>query len=249
MDARRDMIDPELEAMMMRASFDALSAEEQKVVLASLGSAELYARMRAALVGARSVLASEGAPVTPRPATRDALHAAMKARHQGAKPARFRFAGVLALRVPLYQPLAALALAAVIMLVYLGGRQSGVRERIVYLQSPAAPAVQVDTDAIVERVVDSLKGEFARAADSDSRATDVAAGGARGHAGRSKMIQKIADTMIRLARQAPPPPAVQSNRFVGLGNLPGLDRQRRGKSVVEDSTLGRFRSRLVSDRI
>lgn len=196
----------------------------------------------------RKALKEEPPSLVPRAESRDALHAAMVSSGRSAGARKRSWLGdLLSYRIPLYQPAAALGLLLVIAGVYLMGREEGMRDRIVYLPTPAAgvqePVVQIDTEAIVQRVVDSLKEEFARSAES----SPVRAVSAQRLEKRPR--RRGVDSALRASdgRKNGPRSATtaEDNRFVGLGNMPQLDRQRRGKSIAEDSTIDRFRSRVA----
>jgi hypothetical protein len=254
MAANRDMIDPAVEAMMMRSPFGGLAPDEQRLVLETLGTPELYERMRTAIIASRGALAEAPPSLVPRAATLDSLHGAIASRRRKPAPARRFSLGALFTRpVPLYQPAAVFAMLAIVVGVYLLGRESGgsgVRERIVYVERPAAPVaapmVGLDTEAIVQRVVDSIKGEIARAI--PVQASGASARG-RNRERRPRRGEWV-DTSMNVAHYKPEQAMEEEgNRFVGLGNLPGLDRQRRGKSIAEDSTIGRFRSKMVPARL
>jgi hypothetical protein len=248
MEANRDMIDPALEAMMMRSPFAELAPDEQRAALDAVGSAAAYDRMRATFIGVRSVLAAAPPSLAPRRSTLDSLHRAMKAAEPRRAP-MFSLAGLLGRAVPLYKPIAAFALVLVVAAVYIAGRESGVRERVVYIQSPATAVAQVDTEAIVQRVVDSIKAELGRGGEP---ATVLNASNGARITPRRGRGRRGADTSFGIAQRrgaVATVPVVEGNQFVGLGNLPGLDRQRRGKSIAEDSTVGRFHSKMINDRL
>jgi hypothetical protein len=230
----------DIESLAMTRTFAELSEKERALVTAHLGDEEAYTRMRMAIVAARRTLTTEGEALEPAPEIRSAAHAAMAGRRKRT-PVLGGFLGSIAgYRVPLYQPtLAALAAIMVVFLVRPEPREQPVRERVIY-RTVAAAVAPVDTEEIVRRVVDSLRGELERPARVEVRTVVV-------HDGRREDSSKsaLAPRDSAEPRQDAPP---RGNMFVGLANLKQLEIQRRGKNLAEDSAGSRFMVTSVPDK-
>ncbi len=241
-----EMHEPDIEALAMSKTFGDLTEQERALVTAHLGGARGYEEMRSLLTMTRRTLAADEEMLAPPETIRAAAHAAMRARSGGSPVSAVwgAIARVARYRVPVYQPVTgALAVFAMLLLLHGATLEPQPRERIVYREIAAPPAV-VDTDEIVRRVVDSLKEELERPAQVEVRTVVVRS--ERPATPASSPQESAADTAERRARR--PSAAATENRFVGLANLPQLDAQRRGKNLAEDSAGSKFMVSTVQDR-
>jgi hypothetical protein len=234
----QQMSQGDIESLAMTRTFAELSEEERALVRAHLGDEEAYTRMRMTIVAAGRTLAAEGERLEPAPGIRSAAHAAMAGRRKRAPLLGGFLSGIASYRVPLYQPtLAALAAIMVVFLVRPEPREGPARERVIY-RTVAASVAPVDTEEIVRRVVDSLRGELERPAQVR---TVVVHDGRRGDSSKSALAPR--DSAEPRQDAAP-----RGNMFVGLANLRQLEIQRRGKNLAEDSAGSRFMVTSVPDR-
>lgn len=231
----------DIEELALRRFFDELSPEEKADVLSSLGSAEAYNNLRSTLLRTREELALEAARIEPRAGTRTALLEAMQARQKNAAVAKLtRLTRILTYRLPAYQLAAAVVvtIAAVLLLNKPAAQTPPQMPQVVYIEAKQ-PVAQIDREELIQRVVDSLKEDLSR---------EIHAGASRRVGGRiarrdtAQNIYPAADR--RVTTQERP-----DNIFIGLGNLPQLSVQKKGRTLAEDSSLSKFTTTVRDERM
>lgn len=230
----------DMEALAADRAFAELTPEERRMVLAELGSEEAYTAMRTVILHARAALAPAAGDPVPRPESRARLRSALHQRSRA--QTAWSLERMLNFRVPVYQPMLLGAAVVIFFLLWGGGPFNSllpVRERVVYVplhdtvvRTAAYEQPVIDEERIVRRVVDSLTRELERRNKTGSQ-------GSRYRRGRKDAVEEI------LPQSTPDPYQSERNTkatniYVGLGNLPGLNAQRRGKTFAEDSNAARF---------
>lgn len=231
----------DMEALAADRAFAELTPDERRVVLAELGSEEAYTVMRSVILTARAALAPAADDPLPRPESRAMLRSAL--RQQSRARTVWSLERVLSFRVPVYQPMLLGAAVVIFFLLWGGGPFNSllpVRERVVYVplhdtvvRTAAYEEPIIDEERIVRRVVDSLTRELERRRKAGRQ------NGTRYRRERREMVEEMppqsAPDLYQPERNGKP-----ANIYVGLGNLPGLNAQRRGKTFAEDSNAARF---------
>lgn len=246
------MDERDIEAWARVHEFTALSAEQQWQVLAALGSREVYDRMRQVLLAAGPALAAESAALLPDPASAARLHAALGRRHGAARHARpSPWRRLTSYRIPVYQSvLGATALAGLVLFLALPQRRGPGTERIIerIVQVPTRDTVRIQgvDEATLQRITDSVHREVVATLAAEHRAEARRAAVAEQHGKEEQRAPEPSndagnDRSITSMQSEP-------NKFVGLANLPGLDQQKRGKSLSEDSAFRRFGVMVSTDR-
>lgn len=230
----------DMEALAADRAFAELTPDERRMVLAELGSEEAYTSMRSMIVSARAALAPAPGDPFPRAESRAVLQAALRQRSRAQRTGRLE--GMLSFRVPVYQPMLLAAAVIIFFLIWGGGPFSSlmpVRERVVYVplhdtvvRTAAYEEPVIDEERIVRRVVDSLTRELERRSKEKQ-------GGARSRRSRKEEVREMVSQSAPDLYQ-PERNGKAANVYVGLGNLPGLNAQRRGKTFAEDSNAARF---------
>ncbi|MDB5033916.1 MAG: hypothetical protein JWQ98_1157 [Chlorobi bacterium] len=240
---RRD----DIESLAVGRRFEDLTGEERELVLRECGSRDVYDRMRGALLLTRRELSvAEPGPV-PRPDIRSELHAALRSR-AARTPSRFSagLVRIFAHRVPAYQvAVAAMTIAGLVIMFGRNGRMAVPRDRIVYVRTTDTAARNNELEATLENVVDSLRDELRRSRESDNKAvrlasaTSISPRRARQEGGAPERVPMAQRQVImssnRVLEHQP-----GRNQYVGLDNLPGLEIQKRGRTLAEDSSLSSF---------
>ncbi len=202
---------------------------------------------------------NEQQPLEARADTPDVLRKAFAEKHEHGQKHEvhekreqrpFVLIRMLRYRMPAYQTLALTSvLLAVIAWMYTSNSDSS--ERIVYRTepsregtslSPTTNQASVDTDAIVRRVVDSVRSEMQRESEKTRRSLE----------GVTKISMERMATNLKLTSgnannakllQSPLP----NDDAVGLKNLTQLHYQQRGKSLADDGVASRFNYTAMSE--
>lgn len=234
----------DVEELALRRFFDELTSDEQASVLVFLGSAEAYDNLRATLLRTREELALESVRMEPRAATRTALLQTMQARQKNTRatiPARLT--KILTYRLPAYQLAAAVVvtIAAVLLLNRTDMQTPAQMPQVVYIEAKQ-PVAQIDREELIQRVVDSLKEDLSREFHT-SASTARRAGNRVIRRDTAQDIYPVADRRVSTQEVRP------DNVFIGLGNLPQLGVQKKGRTLAEDSSLSKFMTTVRDERM
>jgi hypothetical protein len=234
----------DVEELAMRRFFDELTPDEKTQVLVLLGSAEAYDNLRATLLKTREELALESVRLEPRTGTRTALLHAMQARQKStAVTIPTRLTKILTYKLPAYQLAAAVvvAIAAVLLLNRADVQTSSQMPQVVYIEAKQ-PVAQIDREELIQRVVDSLKEDLSREFHAGA-ATVRRTGNRFVHRDTAQDVYPASDTRIATQEARP------NNVFIGLGNLPQLGVQKKGRTLAEDSSLSKFMTTVRDERM
>lgn len=184
--------------------------------------------------------------------TLDALHKAMRDKHERRSPILIR---MLRYHMPAYQTLAlAGVLVSVIAWMYFTRTDGAAPQNVVLDNGTASQTVSqmpphttsqtllrgsVDTDAIVRRVVDSLRGEMQRESEKTRRSLEGVT---------RKSIERVAKNIYG-GNARPLESPLQNDGAVGLENLTQLQYQQRGKSLADDGMSTRFGDTATSEML
>ena len=233
-----DSIHSDVESLALQKAFAELTPEERTAVLRELGSADAYTSLRSMVLKVRSELAADAPLLQPRAASRDSLRMMVEGRAQRNRPLLLadKCRAAMKRRIPLsYSAAAVVAAVAATLFLYRPSEPAPV-QKIVYVERPVAvpqPIAQADIAAPVQPAVDS--------------AVRKAVDGVRRHTGTrpAPVGAVIRDTALRAVASvantvATTLPGAPRNEYIGLGNLPQLNVQARGRTLAEDSSLSRL---------
>lgn len=242
-----DSIHDDVEALASQKAFGELTPQERDVVLRTLGSADAYTNLRVMVTSVRSSLAADAPQIEPRVASRDALRRMVESR--AAYSPRVLLAdkcrAALRRRVPVaYSAVAVVAAVALTLFLHRPSTPEA-PARIVYVERPvpgntslkhsvaALPVVQLAADSVVRKATVRLRkhseGRSLAAVIRDTARQSVGA-----------LVRTVAASTM---------PGSSFNQYVGLGNLPQLQVQLRGRTFAEDSALARFRRPFSDDTL
>jgi hypothetical protein len=241
MNTLHDMSEYDIEALALEYGFEQLSEEQQLLVLAALGTRSAYERLRRAQRLARQSLFREAEALEPRPETREDIHAALRRRHVASRRERFSLRRLLTYRIPAYMAIPGATAVVAIGLLFNwphSRMQPVVRDTVIYVTVADSDDIQRERDEMVQRVIDSLKGELQRqfAIQSPrSLSPERRIARVRQHSDPHEAIDHTRTASLPV------------NHLVGLETLPPPSTQERRGNSFEDSAGSRFRSGAARD--
>lgn len=193
---------------------------------------------------------AEQEPLEAKADTLNDLHQAMQRKHKQSTSVLIH---MLRYRMPAYQTLAlASVLLAVIAWMYVDNQRSTTNDSIVNAPTlnntygakdatgdQAGDQATIDTDAIVRRVVDSVRSEMQREAAITRRSLEGVT---------KKSMERVAQRFNDGGRKPLHSP-MQNDVAGGLENLTQLQYQQRGKSLADDGVVGRFNDTVMSETL
>lgn len=237
----------DVEELALHKTFQELTEEECTFVVQQLGSARAYNALRTTLRSVQQHLIEESDALQTRPDIRTHLLFALQEKHR--KPPVLKLAMVwlrtlLAYRFPVWQAatMAIVALAAVVWLPQWERATTEKPPRVVYVRA-AEHRAHIDEDSIVQRVVDSLKEELTQ------QIRIQVAKEYQIESNRMLLRDTAREIVTAVLKSMEIHESSGENNFVGLGNLPQLDIQKKGRTIAEDSSLSKFTVTAVSEQM
>ncbi len=230
------------ESLASVKSYQELTKEEQEVVLKELGSPEAYMNLRTLVLATRATFAEEHEALQPSKSIQADLLRRVASRKPSSAISQIPTAvkKFFTYRVPAYQAVTAMLVLLTAVIVYhRDDIATGIsaHDRIVYLPTIDTQYVAADTQALIHRVADSLREIFMLKTKSEGTATDGRSSEYRAAMDTGRYDTAISDeNSMAQAIQAGEP----ENIFVGLRNFSAVREERRGRSLLDDSSYARF---------